>query len=135
VFSFIICCTVPDLSSLTHFSTSPLKYVPSPVIFTLGITSTTICHRNLPPSTAPVPIQALTTSVPQSHKAEVSIFEAERDKSNPTGQVVLQSAQFTHDYTYLNDTVDDLQYQHNCRIPTMVAPCTCPLLLSSSSSC
>jgi len=38
---------------------------------------------------------------------EIDIFEAEKDKANPTGQVVSQSAQFapfTHDYIYLNAT-------------------------------
>ena len=41
---------------------------------------------------------------------EIDIFEAERDKANPTGQVASQSAQFapfTHDYIYLNDTTDE----------------------------
>ncbi|KAF8339437.1 beta-glucan synthesis-associated [Amanita rubescens] len=41
---------------------------------------------------------------------EIDIFEIEKDKVNPTGQVASQSAQlapFTHDYVYLNDTQDE----------------------------
>lgn len=43
---------------------------------------------------------------------EIDIFEIEKDKANPTGQVASQSAQFapfTHDYLYGNATSD--QYQ------------------------
>jgi Beta-glucan synthesis-associated protein SKN1/KRE6/Sbg1 len=50
-------------------------------------------------------------SVTQGRGApEIDIFEAEKDKVNPTGQVASQSAQFapfTHDYVYLNDTADE----------------------------
>jgi hypothetical protein len=41
---------------------------------------------------------------------EIDIFEAEKDKINQTGQVASQSAQFapfSHDYTYLNGTLDE----------------------------
>ncbi|KAF8339430.1 beta-glucan synthesis-associated [Amanita rubescens] len=41
---------------------------------------------------------------------EIDIFEVEKDKVNPTGQVASQSAQFapfTHDYVYANDTQDE----------------------------
>jgi hypothetical protein len=41
---------------------------------------------------------------------EIDIFEAEKDKDNHTGQVVLQSVQFapvSHDYVYLGDTADE----------------------------
>jgi beta-glucan synthesis-associated protein KRE6 len=54
---------------------------------------------------------------------EIDIFEAKRDKANPTGQVASQSAQFapfSHDYTYLNNTLDEL----NIFDPTMTWPNT-----------
>ncbi|KAK2459278.1 hypothetical protein APHAL10511_008699 [Amanita phalloides] len=43
---------------------------------------------------------------------EIDVFEVEKDKGNPTGQVASQSAQFapfTHDYDYLNSTNDQFQ--------------------------
>lgn len=52
---------------------------------------------------------------------EIDIFEAERDKQNPTGQVASQSAQFApfaHDYTYLNDTTSEwMVYDQSKTIP------------------
>jgi hypothetical protein len=54
---------------------------------------------------------------------EIDIFEAEKDKANPTGQVASQSAQFSpfsHDYTHLNDTLDEW----NIFDPTMTVPNT-----------
>jgi hypothetical protein len=57
---------------------------------------------------------------------EIDIFEAERDKDNPTGQVTSQSAKFapfSHDYVYPQlDTPLSIQRRRD-RIPTGVALC------------